>query len=283
MAVARERWATRIGLVLALAGNAIGLGNFLRFPRQAALNGGGAFLMPYFVCLLAIGIPLMWVELAIGRLGGRHGRGHTAGHVRAAVAPPAGEVRRRARALHPVRGRARTTCSSSRGASRTRSSRSPAATSGSARSPRSATSSPASRASSRTQHFSSLAARVRVLRARLRAEPRDPARRRRARDRAAGASRDAAALRVRGDPDGARADARSAAGRRRPTRPCCRASASSGIRDFARSPTRRCGSPRRARSSSRSSVGWGITPHLCVVHRTATTTSRSTGLSTVDA
>ena len=44
--------------MLALAGNAIGLGNFLRFPRQAALNGGGAFMIPYFVCLLAIGIPL---------------------------------------------------------------------------------------------------------------------------------------------------------------------------------------------------------------------------------
>jgi neurotransmitter:Na+ symporter, NSS family len=79
MAIARERWATKIGLVLALAGNAIGLGNFLRFPRQAALNGGGAFLIPYFVCLLLIGIPLVWVELAIGRRGGRHGRGHTAG------------------------------------------------------------------------------------------------------------------------------------------------------------------------------------------------------------
>jgi SNF family Na+-dependent transporter len=79
--VTRERWATKIGLVLALAGNAIGLGNFLRFPRQAALNGGGAFLIPYFVCLLAIGIPLMWVECAIGRYGGRHGRGHTAGMI----------------------------------------------------------------------------------------------------------------------------------------------------------------------------------------------------------
>ena len=78
MAIARERWATKIGLVLALAGNAIGLGNFLRFPRQAALNGGGAFLVPYFICLLAIGIPLMWVECSIGRMGGRHGRGHTA-------------------------------------------------------------------------------------------------------------------------------------------------------------------------------------------------------------
>ncbi|MCX5740049.1 MAG: hypothetical protein NTZ61_16440 [Proteobacteria bacterium] len=72
MAVARERWASKIGLVLALAGNAIGLGNFLRFPRQAALNGGGAFLVPYFICLLAIGIPLMWRHPAakyIGTLG----------------------------------------------------------------------------------------------------------------------------------------------------------------------------------------------------------------------
>lgn len=77
--VARERWATKIGLILALAGNAIGLGNFLRFPRQAAEHGGGAFMIPYFVCLLVIGIPLVWVELSIGRLGGRHGRGHTAG------------------------------------------------------------------------------------------------------------------------------------------------------------------------------------------------------------
>ena len=74
----RERWATKIGLVLALAGNAVGLGNFLRFPSQAALNGGGAFLIPYLICLLAIGIPLMWVEISIGRHGGRHGRGHTA-------------------------------------------------------------------------------------------------------------------------------------------------------------------------------------------------------------
>jgi SNF family Na+-dependent transporter len=78
-APAREQWATKIGLILALAGNAIGLGNFLRFPRQAALNGGGAFLIPYFVCLLLIGIPLMWVELSIGRRGGRHGRGHASG------------------------------------------------------------------------------------------------------------------------------------------------------------------------------------------------------------
>ena len=75
----RQRWATKSGLILALAGNAIGLGNFLRFPVQAAQNGGGAFMIPYFVALVLIGLPMMWVECAIGRLGGKHGHGHTAG------------------------------------------------------------------------------------------------------------------------------------------------------------------------------------------------------------
>ncbi len=75
----RQRWATKTGLVLALAGNAIGLGNFLRFPVQAAENGGGAFMIPYFFALAVIGIPLMWVECSIGRLGGKYGHGHAAG------------------------------------------------------------------------------------------------------------------------------------------------------------------------------------------------------------
>ncbi len=75
----RETWGTKIGLILALAGNAIGIGNFLRFPVQAAQNGGGAFMIPYFVALILMGVPLMWVECAIGRMGGRYGHGHTAG------------------------------------------------------------------------------------------------------------------------------------------------------------------------------------------------------------
>ena len=69
----RDRWATRVGLVLAMAGNAVGLGNFLRFPVQAAQNGGGAFMIPYFISFLLLGIPLMWVEWTIGRYGGRYG------------------------------------------------------------------------------------------------------------------------------------------------------------------------------------------------------------------
>lgn len=71
----REQWGSRIGLILAVAGNAVGLGNFLRFPVQAAQNGGGAFMIPYFVAFLLLGIPLMWIEWGIGRYGGkfRHG------------------------------------------------------------------------------------------------------------------------------------------------------------------------------------------------------------------
>lgn len=63
-------WGSRIGLVLAMAGNAVGLGNFLRFPVQAINNGGGAFIIPYLVCFLLIGIPLLFVEWSMGRFGG---------------------------------------------------------------------------------------------------------------------------------------------------------------------------------------------------------------------
>lgn len=71
----REKWGSKIGLILAMAGNAIGLGNFLRFPCKAASNGGGAFMIPYFIAFLFLGIPLMWVEWALGRFGGKKGHG----------------------------------------------------------------------------------------------------------------------------------------------------------------------------------------------------------------
>lgn len=66
----RERWGSKLGVILAVAGSAIGLGNFLRFPVQAANNGGGAFMVPYFVSILLLGLPLMWIEWTIGRFGG---------------------------------------------------------------------------------------------------------------------------------------------------------------------------------------------------------------------
>ncbi|HRI29221.1 MAG TPA: sodium-dependent transporter, partial [Chitinophagales bacterium] len=72
-----EAWGSRIGLILAMAGNAVGLGNFLRFPVQAIQNGGGAFLIPYFVCFLLMGIPLLLIEWSTGRFGGKNGNHST--------------------------------------------------------------------------------------------------------------------------------------------------------------------------------------------------------------
>ena len=69
----KESWGSRVGLVLAMAGNAVGLGNFLRFPVQAIQNGGGSFIIPYLTCFLLMGIPLLFVEWSMGRYGGRFG------------------------------------------------------------------------------------------------------------------------------------------------------------------------------------------------------------------
>ncbi len=72
-----ERWGTRVGLILAMAGNAVGFGNFLRFPVQAVQNGGGAFIIPYLICFLLMGIPLLFIEWSSGRFGGKYGHHST--------------------------------------------------------------------------------------------------------------------------------------------------------------------------------------------------------------
>jgi SNF family Na+-dependent transporter len=69
----QQEWGTRLGVILAVAGSAVGLGNFLRFPGQAAANGGGAFMIPYVCALLFLGIPIGWAEWTMGRYGGRKG------------------------------------------------------------------------------------------------------------------------------------------------------------------------------------------------------------------
>lgn len=69
----RDKWSSKWGIILAVAGSAIGLGNFLRFPVQAVRNGGGAFMIPYIVALVLLGIPLMWIEWTVGRYGGAFG------------------------------------------------------------------------------------------------------------------------------------------------------------------------------------------------------------------
>jgi SNF family Na+-dependent transporter len=72
-----DSWGSRIGLVLAMAGNAVGFGNFLRFPVQAMQNGGGAFIIPYLVSLVILGVPLLLIEWSSGRYGGLKGHHST--------------------------------------------------------------------------------------------------------------------------------------------------------------------------------------------------------------
>jgi hypothetical protein len=69
----KDAWNSRLGVILAVAGSAVGLGNFLRFPGQAAEYGGGAFMLAYFVAFLLIGLPICWAEWTMGRQGGRLG------------------------------------------------------------------------------------------------------------------------------------------------------------------------------------------------------------------
>ncbi|WP_292364331.1 MULTISPECIES: sodium-dependent transporter [unclassified Methanoculleus] len=63
----REEWSSTLGFILASIGSAVGIGNIWRFPYIVGANGGGAFLIPYLVSVLLFGLPLMVLELAIGR------------------------------------------------------------------------------------------------------------------------------------------------------------------------------------------------------------------------
>jgi NSS family neurotransmitter:Na+ symporter len=64
--IKRDKWSSQIGFLLAAIGSAIGLGNIWRFSYMAYENGGGAFLVPYFVALVTAGIPLMILEYGLG-------------------------------------------------------------------------------------------------------------------------------------------------------------------------------------------------------------------------
>ncbi len=75
-----ERWNSRLGAALAVAGTAVGLGNFLRFPGLAAQYGGGAFMIAYFCAFLLLGVPFCWMEWAVGRRGGVLG-GHSSASI----------------------------------------------------------------------------------------------------------------------------------------------------------------------------------------------------------
>lgn len=67
MAQNRGNWSGTLGFVLAAMGSAVGLGNIWRFPSVTGEYGGGAFILVYLGCVLAVGIPIMIAELLIGR------------------------------------------------------------------------------------------------------------------------------------------------------------------------------------------------------------------------
>lgn len=62
----REQWGNRAGFMLATLASAVGLGNIWRFSYVAGENGGAAFLLAYVLCVVAIGLPAMLAELALG-------------------------------------------------------------------------------------------------------------------------------------------------------------------------------------------------------------------------
>ncbi len=66
----KNELGTKIGLIAATVGSAVGLGNVWRFPAETQTNGGAAFLLLYIVCVLLLGIPVMLAEFSLGR-GGR--------------------------------------------------------------------------------------------------------------------------------------------------------------------------------------------------------------------
>ena len=65
-------WSSRLAFVLAVTGSAVGIGNIWKFPYIAGVNGGGAFVFVYLLCVFLIGLPVMMSEILIGRRGRRN-------------------------------------------------------------------------------------------------------------------------------------------------------------------------------------------------------------------
>ena len=69
MSQERVKFGSKLGMILATAGSAVGLGNVWRFPYMTGQNGGAAFILIYIACVLVLGIPCMMSEFIIGRHG----------------------------------------------------------------------------------------------------------------------------------------------------------------------------------------------------------------------
>ncbi|KAL5022066.1 hypothetical protein ScPMuIL_001221 [Solemya velum] len=67
----REQWSRKLDYMLSMVGYCVGLGNLWRFPYLCMRNGGGAFLLPFLVCLVICGLPLYFLEVAAGQFAGK--------------------------------------------------------------------------------------------------------------------------------------------------------------------------------------------------------------------
>lgn len=65
----KTRWSSKIAFIFAASAAAIGLGNIWRFPYMTGQNGGSAFVLTYLICVVLLGIPLLIVEIVVGRIG----------------------------------------------------------------------------------------------------------------------------------------------------------------------------------------------------------------------
>jgi len=65
--MATARWSSGFGFILATVGAAVGLGNIWRFSAVVGQNGGGAYLVPYLIAAFVCAVPMLVLELAVGR------------------------------------------------------------------------------------------------------------------------------------------------------------------------------------------------------------------------
>ena len=70
-AIERGHWNSKADYLFTCIGYAVGLGNICRFPYLTYENGGGAFVIPYIIMLLLVGIPIVFMETSLGQYSGK--------------------------------------------------------------------------------------------------------------------------------------------------------------------------------------------------------------------
>ncbi|WP_138381142.1 sodium-dependent transporter [Luteithermobacter gelatinilyticus] len=69
VSTSHEKWSSRLTFIMAAVGSSVGLGNVWKFPYEAGVSGGGAFVLIYIACILVVGLPILIAELTLGKQG----------------------------------------------------------------------------------------------------------------------------------------------------------------------------------------------------------------------